>query len=107
MEPTLCPAQQAALDRLTVLWSSYPVLILSGHSGRTTVLQALHQQMGGEILTARDLVSACADRHPLDIEESFSRLLRDALNRSPVVLLDDFEMLTQVADGCYQYPRGG
>ncbi len=107
MEPTLCPAQQAALDRLTVLWSSYPVLILSGHSGRTTVLQALHQRMGGEILTARDLVPACADRHPLDIEEGFSRLLRDALDRSPVVFLDDFELLTQVIDGCYQYPRGG
>jgi predicted AAA+ superfamily ATPase len=106
MQPTLCPVQQAALDRLTELWPSHPVLILSGHSGRTTVLRALHERMGGELLTARDLAQAGAERHPLDLEESFSRLLRDALDRSPVVFLDDFELLAEVVGGCYQYPRG-
>jgi transitional endoplasmic reticulum ATPase len=107
MEPALCPAQQAAFDRLTVLWPDYSVLILSGHSGRTTVLRALHKRMGGELLTARHLVPACADRHPLDIEEGFSRLLRDALERSPAVFLDDFELFTEVANGYCDYPRRG
>jgi SpoVK/Ycf46/Vps4 family AAA+-type ATPase len=107
MQPTLCPAQQAALDRLTALWSSHPVLILSGHSGRTTVLRELHRQIGGEMLTARDLVRTCAGRHPLDLEEGFSRLIREALDRSAVVLLDDFKLLTEVVGDCYRYPRGG
>jgi ATP-dependent 26S proteasome regulatory subunit len=107
MQPTLCPAQQTALDRLKELWSSHPVLILSGHSGRTTVLRELHRQVGGEMLTARNLVSACAERHPLDLEEGFSRLIREALDRSPVVFLDDFELLAEVVGECYRYPRGG
>ncbi len=88
-------------------WPRHPLLILSGHSGRTTVLRALHQHKGGEMLTARNLTQACADRHPLDMEEGFSRLLRDALDRSSVVFLDDLELFTRVTDGCGQYPRSG
>jgi len=107
MQQTLCPTQQTALDQLTQLWPSHRLLILSGHSGRTTVLRALHQRMGGEMLTARDLAQACAERHPFDMEEGFSRLLRDALRRSPVVFLDDFEILHGVIGGCSGYPRGG
>lgn len=84
-----------------------PVLGLTGSSGagKTTVLQKLREQIGGEWLSSRELLHALRTCHPLAIEETFERIVETALQNAEHVFLDDLSLLTSVVSGCGAYPR--
>jgi ATP-dependent 26S proteasome regulatory subunit len=109
MEPSLCPAQQHAFDGLSSALPDGHVFVLSGSAGmgKTTVLRALHATTGGAFLSMRDFLDAMRSRHPLALEETFERLVLDALAAHDVVLVDDLNLLTDVDSGCGGYPRPG
>jgi ATP-dependent 26S proteasome regulatory subunit len=109
MEPTLCPAQQHAFDALSSALPDGHVFVLSGGvgTGKTTVLRALHRKTGGAFLNMRDLLDAMRPRHPLALEETFERLVLDALAANDVVIVDDLHLLTNLDMGCGSYPRTG
>jgi AAA+ superfamily predicted ATPase len=110
MTMTLCPAQKRALDGLL---SDQPLgnlftLRARGGMGKTTVLRAAHQALGGAFLTTREFVDALRPRHPLALEETFAEWLGDQLHRHERVFLDDLDLISNVTSGgCHAYPRSG
>lgn len=75
--------------------------------GKTTLLQELHRQQGGAFLNMRDFVDRLQSRHPLALEETFERMVMEALREHDTVILDDLHLITAVGSGCYgnAYPR--
>jgi transitional endoplasmic reticulum ATPase len=107
----LCPAQRQAVDRLLKLWPSSDVFVLWTRSGlgRSTMLRALRQQLGGSpILAASDWFMPLGEEHPLRIEETFVREATARLEPGKALLVDDYDRLACVAGGCnHWYPRSG
>ncbi len=105
----LTPTQQKAFDELDRLSTPGEMCVLIGSpgSGKTTLLERLREQRNGAVVGAAELQAAVAGRHPLAVEDAFYGMVSDALEKNPVVLVDDFQVLSQVVEGCHSYPRGG
>ncbi|HVF10205.1 MAG TPA: ATP-binding protein, partial [Abditibacteriaceae bacterium] len=103
----LCPAQQEAFDGLTRGLPVGNVLVLWGGTGtgKTVVLRELHRTLGGAFLNMKDFVDAMREQHPLALEETFGRLVMDALAAHEAVIVDDLHLLANVVGGCGAYPR--
>jgi transitional endoplasmic reticulum ATPase len=105
----LATAQQQALDALLTIARPGSVVALSAEhgAGRSTILRAAAQRLGGTILGSSDLQRALgqAGQHPLAVEESFHRLVVSALDEHKVVYLDDFHLLASMCFSCHAYPR--
>jgi ATP-dependent 26S proteasome regulatory subunit len=109
MTITLCPAQKRALDGLLSdqpLGNLFTLRARSG-MGKTTVLRAAHQALGGAFLTTKEFVDALRPRHPLALEEAFAEWLGDQLHRHECVFLDNLDLISNVTGGCGAYPRSG
>jgi len=104
----LSPAQKRTFDSLSLGLQVGSIVHLWGGVGRgkTTILNELHKQIGGVLLTMRDFVEASAKNHPLALEETLYRLLSDALKSHPAVIVDDGH-LVDLSSGCHFYPRSG
>src|SRR6187200_145473 len=98
MADQLCPAQERAFAGLMTGIQHGSLLLLHGGGGmgRTTVLRRLHEEVGGAFLTIKDLIDAMQACHPLALEETFGRLVMEALTAHPAVILDDFDLLGHV-----------
>lgn len=109
MQTPLCPAQQSAFDGLVASLAHSHIFVLSGSTGmgKTTVLRAIHGKIGGAFLTMKDFLDAQQVRHPLALEETFTRLVMDALVAHDQVIVDDLHLLADVVSGCGAYPRTG
>jgi shikimate kinase len=108
MSTQLCPAQQQAFDQLSQVLPSFSVVGLTGRSGagKTTVLRKLRERTGGEWISARELLHALRQRHPLAIEETLEQLIEAAFRGAEHVYLDDLSLVSAVvAGGCGAYPR--
>lgn len=103
-------AQQTAFDWIVSASSMGNIFHLWAPTGRgrTTVLQELHRKLGGKLLTLRDFVDACSERHPLALEEALYKITLDALAKNDTVLIDDWHVAT-AATGveCHFSPRRG
>jgi len=104
---TLVPAQQQAFDALVATAQPGTVTAVVGWVGRgkTTVLRELQRALGGTLLSARQLIEATGARHPLAVEEALYQLVRGALVKSDVVLVDDIDLVTNVLCCSPTYPR--
>jgi transitional endoplasmic reticulum ATPase len=105
----LCPVQQRAFDSLIAGFRLGSILRLRAGCGRgkSTMLKKLHQQVGGAFLNLKDFVEASGKNHPLALEETLYRLLFDALQAHPVVIMDDLHLLDLYSAGSRLYPRSG
>jgi ATP-dependent 26S proteasome regulatory subunit len=105
----LCPAQKRTFESLAQGVQVGSILRLWGGVGRgkTTILRQLHRQLGGAFLNIKDFVEASARNHPLALEETLYRLVWDALQAHPVVILDDVHLVDLFSTGCHFYPRSG
>jgi AAA+ superfamily predicted ATPase len=104
---TLTPAQEGAYRSARAALAAGPLVFLWGRdgSGRTTVLRALHRDVGGVLLGLREIVDAAAKRHPLAVEDAVHAVVSAALERHPAVFLDDWHVLGEMFGGCHAYPR--
>jgi ATP-dependent 26S proteasome regulatory subunit len=82
------------------------VLVLRGAagSGKTTVLEWLHSTSGGVLLGAGQYMHAIDEGSPDAIEESFLRMIEEAMQQHDLVLVDDLHLLVNVVQR-YHYPR--
>jgi AAA+ superfamily predicted ATPase len=103
----LAPAQQAAFDFIgralgiggfTSLWGAPGM-------GKTTVLLELHRTLGGAWVDIGDFVAAAGAGAPDGLEESFHRVLSEALRGNDLVIVDDVAHLDLAAHACGRYPR--
>jgi SpoVK/Ycf46/Vps4 family AAA+-type ATPase len=104
----LCPAQQQSFDQLARVLPLFSVIGLMGRSGagKTSVLQALREQTGGEWLAARELLHALRERHPLAIEETLEQMITAAFRTADHIYLDDLSLVSAVVgQHCGAYPR--
>jgi ATP-dependent 26S proteasome regulatory subunit len=106
---TLAAVQQRALDRLfeAIAPGRLAVLIGGPGTGKTTLLRAAHERLGGTLLGAEEMQTAVSKRHPLAIEDALYDVINDALDANDIVFVDDVHLVTQVVQGCHMYPRGG
>jgi SpoVK/Ycf46/Vps4 family AAA+-type ATPase len=105
----LSPAQQRAFDSLLEAARPGRLVVFSAPAGmgRTTILDALKERVGGTRLSAEDFQAAVQHHHPLAIENALYELIGSALRANSIVLVDDFELVEQVLFGCHAYPRSG
>ena len=108
MTPTLSPAQQTAFDRVIGSLETTGVAGVSAVPGfgRTTVLRALHDVLGGTFLGARDFLEASRDGHPLALEEVVHTLVTRALATADTVIVDDLHIIAASTAFHQIYPRG-
>src|SRR5258708_7040528 len=102
MEITLTPAQRREAGKLLPAFSSGQVFVLGGAPGmgKTTILRTLQAAIGGVFIDTREFLAQLAMRHPLSIEEAFIEAMRRALSSADTVIVDDLQLVTNVADGC-------
>ncbi|MBV9467609.1 MAG: ATP-binding protein, partial [Abitibacteriaceae bacterium] len=95
----LCPAQQRALEGLKRGLGIGHVLALWSETGlgKTTVLREIQRVTGGGFLNMADFMDAMRGQHPIALEETFERLVLDALAIHDVVIVDDLHLLTNVS----------
>jgi transitional endoplasmic reticulum ATPase len=107
MSHALLPAQQKALESLERAIATQHVAVLNGRSGagRTTILRALHDKIGGRYLTSRNFIERSATAHPLALDETVYGVLREALDASNAVIVDDFHFVAMVSCCSHSYPR--
>jgi ATP-dependent 26S proteasome regulatory subunit len=103
----LIPAQQTTFDNIEREAAEHGVVVLMGRSGAgvTTITRALHDKLGGELITARDFIEASVDRDPLALDETVYLVLASALSKNDVVIVDDFHFIAAVACCSHMYPR--
>lgn len=105
----LAPTQLAAFDKLSREIASQHVAVLAARngSGKSTILRALHAQLGGAFLTTRDFVEALLGAHPLAVDETVYHTLKTALLNHQAVFVDDFHYIASVVAFTHTYPRQG
>jgi len=107
---TLAPSQQHVCDAIVSAWPYCSLFHLwsSSGCGRSTLLQQLHQQFGGIVLSPTDFVTDQIGRESTALEDTIFCVIRRALERADVVLIDDWQLLANVVSGCGDsYPRTG
>src|SRR5262245_55846226 len=109
MNVKFSPAQQEAFDNLSRLVTIGNVFLLYGAvgAGKSTVLSEIHRKMGGEFLSIRNFVEAMCERHPLALEETFERMVMEAISTNDTVIVDDLHLLNDVVCCGHFYPRIG
>src|SRR6185369_15595169 len=102
----LSPSQQEAFEGLKRGLQVGSILYLWGGTGRgkTTVLTALQKETAALYLDLRDFAAEQEGKHPLELEESFARLVRKKIGQHKVVLFDDVHLL-DLGQACHFYPR--
>jgi ATP-dependent 26S proteasome regulatory subunit len=103
----LIPTQARTLASLEAALDSKHVAVLVGRSGlgKTRILRELHDRVGGAYLTSREIVEASEGQHPLALEETVYHVVREALERHPAVIVDDFHFVSMLACCAHAYPR--
>ena len=108
MKPSivLTSVQQAAADRLLESLDAGNVIVLKGGpgSGKTTILDTVQAARGGALLGARQFMDVLKTQAPAAIEESFLRMIEDAILANNLVLVDDLHLLTNIVES-RGYPR--
>jgi AAA+ superfamily predicted ATPase len=108
MSHSLSPAQRDAFDRVIGSLATTNVAGISAVPGfgRTTVLRALHDVLGGTFLGARDFLEASRDRHPFTLEEMLHTIVTRALATTDTVIVDDLHIIATSTAMTQVAPRG-
>lgn len=106
----LSPSQQEAFNHLMEALPIGNLFVVWSNSGmgRTTILNELHRQKGGEMLRMKDYIDELRHQDPFAMEESFEQIVLRSFQRNDLVILDDLDLVYSVVCGCGYgdgYPR--
>ena len=93
--PVLTPSQQAAYEKLEALLTVTPIVALCAPAGvgRSTIVRQLIAKHGGEIITMQEILEATGVREGVSADVAVSPMIIRALQRSDLVVIDDFTAL--------------
>jgi hypothetical protein len=98
-EIVLTSVQQEAANSLLNSLAVSPVSVLGGAAGvgKTTILKTVQSMRGGVYLGAPQLMDVRQVQGPAAIEETFFRMIEDAIENHDLVLVDDLNLVTDAA----------
>ena len=101
LEIVLTPVQQEAASSLLASLAVSPVAVISGvaGAGKTSILMNLQAMQGGVFLGSQQFLSVRQAQGPAAIEETFFRMIEDAIQSHHLVLVDDLTLVTNAAKG--------
>ena len=103
----LSAAQLQAYEFLKAWSGRVPLLHLWARSGmgKTTVLKRWQRETNGHWVDPSQLIQAVAKLHPFAIEEGVIQVLTEAIEKHPLVIIDDFDHFYRHAQTCGEYIR--
>ena len=102
----LTPAQAELAGNAIKSISAASVCLLKATpgKGKTTVLRHLESKLPAVYIDAQPLIELLRERSPAAMEETFTEVMERAIDRSDLVLVDDFHLIVAIAEG-FNYPR--
>jgi transitional endoplasmic reticulum ATPase len=107
-EICLSPAQRAAFEGVLLGLHRGNVVVLrdTASDGKTTVLNQVQGNAGGMRVGAGDFLNRLGLRTPAATEEVFAEMIKEALAKTDLLLVDDLNRIRNVCENCSN-PRGG
>jgi transitional endoplasmic reticulum ATPase len=101
----LSPSQASAFGRLKEAIEVASLVVFEGAAGtgKSRIVERLLEELGGECITMRDFLTACAGSAHVAMEAPFLRVLEDSFKRSKLVVFEDFDLVGETLGG---YLRG-
>lgn len=102
----LCPEERGGVALIKKLLLQNNILVLQGQAGmgKTTVLETVARDLDGLLISCKDYIEAAPGKDPFASEEVFGNLLLRALQKSDLVIVDDFNLVCSMTSS-HALPR--
>lgn len=107
MPSGLSPSQQTFFDDIMEAATRGPLVgaHCRGGTGRTTVLKAVSEELGGTFVRLADVFEKVGAIHPLQLEEGILQAIAEPLLADRAVVVDDLHILSSLFDHCHSAAR--